>query len=85
MSVIKDTLQRKRQSKPTEKLNDQIHSQASSQDYLLEHNKPNVNLNFIPANEIYINNIINKLKNKSSCGYDNYSNKHIKYVHIFFC
>ena len=107
-SVIKDTLQRKRQCKPTEKfslnnriitdlddianafnayfvsigrsLSDQIHSEASSQDYLLEHNKPNVNFNFIPVNEIYIDNIINKLKNKSSCGYDNFSNKHIKYA-----
>ena len=107
-SVIKDTLQRKRQCKPTEKfslnnriitdlddianafnayfvsigrsLSDQIHSEASSQDYLLEHNKPNVNFNFIPVNETYIDNIINKLKNKSSCGYDNFSNKHIKYA-----
>ena len=107
-SVIKDTLQRKRQCKPTEKfslnnriiidldeianafnayfvsigrsLSDQILSEASSQDYLLEHNKPNVNFNFIPVNETYIDNIINKLKNKSSCGYDNFSNKHIKYA-----
>ena len=61
-------------------LSDQIHSEASSQDYLLEHNKPNVNFNFIPVNETYIDNIINKLKNKSSCGYDNFSNKHIKYA-----
>ena len=107
-SVIKDTLQRKRQCKPTEKfslnnriitdlddianafnayfvsigrsLSDQIHSEASNQDYLLEHNTPNVNFNFIPVNETYIDNIINKLKNKSSCGYDNFSNKHIKYA-----
>ena len=107
-SVIKDTLQRKRQCKPTEKfslnnriitdlddianafnayfvsigrsLSDQIHSEASSQDYLLEHNKPNVNFNLIPVNETYIENIINKLKNISSCGYDNFSNKHIKYA-----
>ena len=28
-------------------------------------------------NEVYV---INKLKNKSSCGYDNISNKHIKYA-----
>ena len=61
-------------------LSDQIHSEASSQDYLLEHNKPNVNFNFIPVNETYIDNIINKFKNKSSCGYDNFSNKHNKYA-----
>ena len=36
--------------------------------------------NFIPDSEVYIDNVINKLKNKSSCGYDNISNKHIKYA-----
>ena len=36
--------------------------------------------NFIPANEVYIDNVINNLKNKSSSGYDNISNKHIKYA-----
>ena len=36
--------------------------------------------NFIPVSEVYIDNGINKLKNKSSCGYDNISNKHIKYA-----
>ena len=36
--------------------------------------------NFAPVNEVYIDNVINKLKNKSSCGYDNISNKHIKYA-----
>ena len=102
-SVIKDTLQRKRQCKPTDKFNlnnriitdlddianafnayfvsigrslsDQIHSEASSPDYLLEFTKPNVNFtsNFIPVNETYIDNIINKLTNKSSCGHDNIS------------
>ena len=36
--------------------------------------------NFIPVSEVYIDNVINKLKNKSSCGYDNISNKHIKYA-----
>ena len=30
-------------------------------------------------NEVYIDNVINKLKNKSSYGYDTISNKHIKY------
>ena len=39
-----------------------------------------MNFNFIPVNETYIDNIINKLNNKSSCGYDNFSNKHIKYA-----
>ena len=29
---------------------------------------------------MYIDNVINKLKNKSRGGYDNISNKHIKYV-----
>ena len=102
-SVIKDTLQRKRQCKPTEKvslnnriitdlddianafndyfvsigrsLSDQIHSEASSQDYLLEHNKPIVNFNFILVNETHIDNIINKLKNILCYGYKNFSNK----------
>ena len=61
-------------------LSDQIQSEASSQDYLLQHNKPNMTFNFVPANEVYIDNVINKLKNKSSCSYDNISNKHIKYA-----
>ena len=61
-------------------LSDQIQSVASSQDYLLQHNKPNMTFNFIPVSEVYIDNVINKLKNKSSCGYDNISNKHIKYA-----
>ena len=34
----------------------------------------------VQVNEVYIGNVINKLKNKSSCGYDNISNKHIKYA-----
>ena len=61
-------------------LSDQIQSVASSQDYLLQHNKLNMTFNFIPVSEVYIDNVINKLKNKSSCGYDNISNKHIKYT-----
>ena len=36
--------------------------------------------NFIPVSEVHIDNVINKLKNKSSCGYNNISNKHIKHV-----
>ena len=31
-------------------------------------------------NEVYIDNVINKLKNKSSYGYDTISKKHIKYA-----
>ena len=58
-------------------LSDQIQSEASCQDYLLQHNKPNMTFNFVRVNEVYIDNVINKLKNKSSCGYDNISNKHI--------
>ena len=36
--------------------------------------------NFVPVSEVYIDNVINKLKNKSSCGYDIISNIHIKYA-----
>ena len=36
--------------------------------------------NFVRVNEVYIDNVINRLKNKSSSGYDNISNKHIKYA-----
>ena len=36
--------------------------------------------NFVSVNEVYIDNVINKLKNTSSYGYDNISNKHIKYA-----
>ena len=34
--------------------------------------------NFV--NEMYIDNVTNKLKNISNCGYDNISNKNIKYA-----
>ena len=61
-------------------LSKQIHSDSSSQDYLLQRNKPNMNFNFVQVNEVYIDNVVNKLKNKSSCGYDNISSKHIKYA-----
>ena len=54
-------------------LSDQMQSVASSQDYLLQHKKPNMTFNFILVSEVYIDNVINKLKNKSSCGYDNIS------------
>ena len=102
-SVIKDTLQRKKQSRTTAQfilnnriitdldeianefnayfvgigrlLSEQIHSDSSSQDYLLQRNKLNMNFNFVQVNEVYIDNVINKLKNKSVCGYDNISNK----------
>ena len=37
--------------------------------------------NCIPVNEVYIiDNVINEPKDKSSCGYDNISNKHVKYA-----
>ena len=59
-------------------LSDQIQSVTTSEDYLLEHNKPDTTFNFVSVNEVYIDNVINKLKNTSSYGYDNISNKHIK-------
>ena len=34
----------------------------------------------VPVNEVYIDNVTNKLKNKFSCGNGNISNKHIKYT-----
>ena len=55
---------------------DQIQSVTTSEDYLLEHNKPDTTFNFVSVNEVYIDNVINKLKNTSSYGYDNISNKH---------
>ena len=61
-------------------LSDQIQSVTTSEDYLLEHNKPDTIFNFASVNEVYIDNVINKLKNTSSYGYDNISNKHIKYA-----
>ena len=61
-------------------LSDQIQSVTTSEDYLLEHNKPDTIFNFVSVNEVYIDNVINKLKNTSSYGYDNISNKHIKYA-----
>ena len=106
-SVIKDTLQRKKQSSTTAQFilnnrsitdldeianefnayfvgigrlhSEQIHPDSSSQDYLLQRNKPNMNFNFVQVNEVYIDNVVNKLKNKSSCGY-NISNRHVKYA-----
>ena len=61
-------------------LSDQIKSVPTSEDYLLKHNKPDTIFNFVSVNEVYIDNVINKLKNTSSYGYDNISNKHITYA-----
>ena len=61
-------------------LNDQIQAVTTSNDYLLQHNKTETTFNFVSVNEVYIDNVINKLKNKSSYGYDTLSNKHIKYA-----
>ena len=61
-------------------LNDRIQSVTTSDDYLLQHNKPETTFSFVSVNEVYIDNVINKLKNKSSYGYDTISNKHIKYA-----
>ena len=57
-----------------------IHLVESIQGYLLQRNKLNMKFNFVQANEIYIDIVIKKLKNKSSYGYDFISNKHIKYA-----
>ena len=57
-----------------------LSDQIKSIDYLLRHNKPTMTFNFVPVNKVYIDNVINKPKNKSSCGHDNISNKHIKYA-----
>ena len=45
-------------------LSDQIQSVTTSEDYLLEHNKPDTIFNFVSVNEVYIDNVINKLKIK---------------------
>ena len=59
-------------------LSDQIHSNHSSLDYLPKQHKPTSIFSFNPVNEECIANYIRKLKNKSSYGYDNISNKLIK-------
>ena len=56
---------------------EQIQSDLSSQDYLLQSKKPEININVVQVNEVYIDNVINKLKNRSSCGYDSISNNHM--------
>ena len=61
-------------------LNDQIQAVTTGNDYLLQHNKTGTTFNFVSVNEVYIDDVINKLKNKSSYGYDTISNKHIKYA-----
>ena len=48
--------------------------------YLLQHTKSETTFNFVSVNEVYIDNVINKLKDKSSYGYHTISNKHIKYA-----
>ena len=58
-------------------LSDQIHSTHSSLDYL-PHDKKTSSFVFNPVSEECIANVITKLKNKSSYGYDNISNKLIK-------
>ena len=57
---------------------DQFQSTHSSLDYLLKQHKPTAIFAFKPMNEECIANYIRKLKNKSSYGYDNISNKPIK-------
>ena len=61
-------------------LNNRIHAVTTSNNYLLQHNKPETTFNFVSVNKVYIHNVINKLKNKSSYRYDTISNKHIKYL-----
>ena len=43
-------------------LNDRIQAATTSDDYLLQHNKPETTFNFVSVNEVYIHNVINKLK-----------------------
>ena len=59
--------------------NDQIQAVQTSDDYLLQHNQPETTFNFASVNKMYIDDVINKSKNKSSYGYYTISNKHIKY------
>ena len=61
-------------------LNDLTQAVTTSDNYLLQHNKPETTFNFVSVNEVYIDNVIYKLKNKSSYGYDSISNNHIKYA-----
>ena len=41
---------------------DRIQAVTTSDDYLLQHNKPETTFNFVSVNEVYIDNVINKLK-----------------------
>ena len=59
-------------------LSDQIQSTHSSFDYLPQDKKTTSSFVFNPVSEECIANVITKLKNKSSYGYDNISNKLIK-------
>ena len=51
-------------------LSDQIHSTHSSLDYLSQYKKTTSSFIFNPVSEECIANVITKLKNKSSYGYD---------------
>ena len=57
-------------------LSEQIHATRSSDEYLS--NRTNTIFNFTEVNEECIDRIINKMKSKSSTGYNNISNKLIK-------
>ena len=57
-------------------LSEQITSRHSSEEYL--NNITELVFNFTPVTEDYIANVIRNLKNTSSYGYDNISNKLIK-------
>ena len=57
-------------------LSEQITSGHSSDEYL--NDKTKLVFNFTPVTKDYIANVISNLKNKSSYGYDNISNKLIK-------
>ena len=43
-------------------LNERIQAVTTSDDYLLQHNKPETTFNFVSVNEVCIDNVINKLK-----------------------
>ena len=55
-------------------LNDRIQAVTTSDDYLLQHNKPETTFNFVSVNEVYIDNVINKLKIRISSGTQTFSN-----------
>ena len=55
-------------------LNDRIQAVTTSDDYLLQHNKPETTFNFVSVNEVYIDNVINKLKIRILSGTQTFSN-----------